>query len=67
MVAHEEILSPERELYSIIENKKAAPNAQGVRQRDQRRSVVLASLRWYYPGQVLRVIRSGGLSAMWLP
>jgi hypothetical protein len=30
-------------------------------------SVVLASLRWYYPGQVLRVVRSGGLSAVRLP
>jgi len=48
-----EILSPKRELCSVVKNKKTAPDAEEVRQRDQRCLVVLASLRWYYPGQVL--------------
>src|SRR5437868_1452884 len=55
-------------LNAVFSNKKAAPiKNKGVRQRDQRYPVVLASLRWYYPGQVLRVVRSGGLSAVWPP
>src|SRR5512138_3450163 len=42
---------------AVSSNKKAAPiKNKGVRQRDQRCPVVLASLRWYYPGQVLRVV-----------
>src|SRR4029077_18314143 len=60
-----ERLSPESDLGGGRKNKKTAPDTEEVRQRDQRCLVVLASLRWYYPGQVLRVVRLGGLSAVW--
>ena len=66
MVAHEEILSPKRELCAVVKNKNATPLTGGAAERPTV-PVVLASLRWYYPGQVLRVVRLGGLSAVWLP
>src|SRR5262245_24177625 len=52
----EEILSPKRELCSVIEHKKTAPDVEWGAAERSTVSVVLASLRWYYPGQVLRVV-----------
>jgi hypothetical protein len=58
---HFELIMP------FSQNKKATPPDPKVRLNPHNVRCIPASLRWYYPGQVVRVVRSFGLSAAGLP